>query len=43
MMFFRAESILSWGEFIKVNRASDDDEDGNAVAAADDMEACHRT
>ncbi|MCW0202610.1 MAG: hypothetical protein OJI74_12145, partial [Rhodanobacter thiooxydans] len=27
MMFFRAESILSWGEFIKVNRASDDDED----------------
>jgi len=38
MMFFRAESILSWGEFIKVNRASDDDEDANAAAAADDME-----
>jgi nitric oxide reductase NorD protein len=38
VMFFRGESILSWGEFIKVNRASDDDEDGNAVAAADDME-----
>ncbi len=38
MMFFRAESILSWGEFIKVNRASDDEDDGNALAAANDME-----
>ena len=38
LMFFRAESILSWGEFIKVNRASDDEEDGNAVAAANDMD-----
>ncbi len=38
MMFFRAESILSWGEFVKVNRASDDDDDGNALAAADDMD-----
>jgi nitric oxide reductase NorD protein len=38
MMFFRAESILSWGEFVKVNRASDDDEDGNALAAANDMD-----
>ena len=38
MMFFRAESILSWGEFIKVNRASDDDEDGNALNAANDMD-----
>ena len=39
MMFFRAESILSWGEFVQVNRASDDDEDGNALSAANDMEA----
>ncbi|MGI9215466.1 MAG: nitric oxide reductase activation protein NorD, partial [Hydrogenophaga sp.] len=38
MMFFRAESILSWGEFVKVNRASDDDEDGNALNAANDMD-----
>lgn len=38
MMFFRAESILSWGEFVKVNRASDDDDDGNALAAANDMD-----
>ena len=38
MMFFRAEAILSWGEFVKVNRASDDDDDGNALAAANDMD-----
>ncbi|EGJ11063.1 nitric oxide reductase activation protein NorD [Rubrivivax benzoatilyticus] len=38
MMFFRAESILSWGEFVRVDRASDDDDDGNALAAADDMD-----
>lgn len=38
MMFFRAESILSWGEFVRVNRASDDDDDGNALAAANDMD-----
>lgn len=38
MMFFRAESILSWGEFVKVNRASDDEDDGNALAAANDMD-----
>jgi nitric oxide reductase NorD protein len=38
MMFFRTESLLSWSEYVKVNRASDDDEDGNAVAAADDMQ-----
>lgn len=38
MMFFRAESILSWGEFTKVERADDDSDDGNALAAADDMD-----
>lgn len=38
LMFFRAESLLSWAEFIKVNRATDDEDDGNAQAAADDME-----
>ena len=38
LMFFRAESIFSWGEFVKVNRASDDDDDGNALAAANDMD-----
>ncbi len=38
MMFFRAESILSWGEFTKVNRASDDDPDENASRVADDLD-----
>ena len=38
MMFFRAESILSWGEFVKVNRASDDDPDDNAAEVANDMD-----
>lgn len=38
MMFFRAESVLSWGEFIKVNRATDDDPDENASNVANDMD-----
>ncbi|MEX8518290.1 MAG: nitric oxide reductase activation protein NorD [Leptothrix sp. (in: b-proteobacteria)] len=38
LMFFRAESILSWADFVKVNRATDDEDDGNALAAANDME-----
>lgn len=38
MMFFRAESLLSWGEFAKVQRASDDSDDGQALAAAADMD-----
>ncbi|HEY9097005.1 MAG TPA: VWA domain-containing protein, partial [Hydrogenophaga sp.] len=38
MLFFRAESIMSWGEFIKVNRATDDDPDENASNVADDMD-----
>ncbi|MEZ5662221.1 MAG: VWA domain-containing protein [Burkholderiaceae bacterium] len=38
MMFFRAESILSWGEFVKVNRASDDDPDSDAARVADDLD-----
>ncbi|QIL72856.1 VWA domain-containing protein [Diaphorobacter sp. HDW4B] len=38
VMFFRAESILSWAEFTKVNRADDDDDDGRQLDAANDME-----
>ena len=38
MLFFRAESILSWGEFTKVQRADDDSDDGNALEAARDMD-----
>ena len=37
MMMFRAESILSWGEFVRVNRATDDDENPDALQAANDM------
>ena len=35
----RVESILSWSEFVKLDRATDDEEDPNALAAADDMDA----
>ncbi len=38
MMFFRAESILSWAEYIKVNRPTDDDENEDAQRAADQMD-----
>lgn len=38
MLFFRAESILSWGEFTKVQRADDDSDDGQALDAARDMD-----
>jgi len=35
---FRAESLLTWDEKIQTNRATDDEEDENAITAADDME-----
>jgi nitric oxide reductase NorD protein len=35
---FRAESLLSWAEFVRVNRPTDDDPEPNAARAADDME-----
>lgn len=39
MMMFRAESLFSWSEFVKVNRPQDDDEDTeSAKLAADDMD-----
>ncbi len=34
----RAESLLSWSEHVPLDRAEDDADDGNAQAAADDME-----
>ena len=37
MMFFRAESILSWAEYVKVNRPTQEDEAPDA-AAADDLD-----
>lgn len=39
MMMFRAESLFSWSEFVKVNRPQDDDEDTeSAKLAAEDMD-----
>ncbi|MDR2153412.1 MAG: VWA domain-containing protein [Burkholderiaceae bacterium] len=38
VMFFRAESILSWSEFVRVNRTGDDQDDQDASRVADDME-----
>ncbi|MDS4041686.1 MAG: VWA domain-containing protein [Candidatus Competibacter sp.] len=35
---FRAESLLSWAEFVRVNRPTDDDPESNAARAADDMD-----
>ncbi len=35
---FRAESLLSWAEFVRVNRDIDDDENPDAGRAADDLE-----
>jgi nitric oxide reductase NorD protein len=37
MMFFRAESLLSWAEFVRVNRQTDDDPNDDAQRAANDM------
>ncbi len=34
---FRAESLLSWAEFVRVNRPDDDDPESDAGRAADDM------
>ncbi|MDG4549942.1 MAG: VWA domain-containing protein [Candidatus Contendobacter sp.] len=34
---FRAESLLSWAEFARINRPTDDDPEPNAARATDDM------
>lgn len=38
MMFFRAESLLSWTEFVRVNRQTDDDPVEDARQIANDMD-----
>ena len=38
VMFFRAESILSWAEFVRVNRAGDDEDNQDASEVADDLD-----
>lgn len=40
LMMFRAESILSWAEYIKVNRPQDEEDNlENAALAAEDMDS----
>lgn len=38
LMIFRAESLLSWAEYIKVNRSLDDDPDPDAARAAENLD-----
>ncbi|MCK9285218.1 MAG: nitric oxide reductase [Rhodocyclaceae bacterium] len=38
LMVFRAESLLSWAEYVKVNRSLDDDPDPDAARAADNLD-----
>ncbi len=38
LMMFRAESLLSWADFVKVDRAPDDDANPGAGRAAENME-----
>jgi nitric oxide reductase NorD protein len=38
LMMFRAESIFSWSEYIKVNRPQDEDDSDNALRTAEDMD-----
>ncbi len=40
---FRAEALMSWTEMVRVNRSTDDEDDGNAIRAANDMEALNIT
>jgi nitric oxide reductase NorD protein len=35
LLMFRAESLLSWGEYVRVNRAFDEDDDANGDEARD--------
>lgn len=38
MLPFRAEALFSWAELVKVDRATDDDENPDALAAAKDLD-----
>lgn len=38
MLAFRAESLLTWGEYLQVNRALDDDPDPRAADTASDLD-----
>jgi nitric oxide reductase activation protein len=38
LAMFRAESLPTWAEYVRVNRAYDDEEDPNAKNAAKDLD-----
>jgi len=38
MLLFRAESLFSWAEYVKVNRPLDEDDNDHAVKAANDLD-----
>lgn len=38
LLLYRFESILSWAEFLNINRATEDEEEDNARRAANDLE-----
>jgi nitric oxide reductase NorD protein len=38
LMVFRAESLFSWAEYVKVKRSQDDEPDANAARAAESMD-----
>lgn len=35
---FRAEALMSWSEMVRLNRSTDDEDDGQALPAANDMD-----
>lgn len=41
LLMFRAESLLSWAEYIKVNRDTDEDENPDAASTAANMDLLH--
>ena len=41
LLMFRAESLLSWAEYVKVNRDTDEDENPDAASTAEHMDRLH--
>lgn len=41
LMMFRAESLLSWSEYVKVNRDTDEDDNPDAARTAENMDCLH--
>jgi len=41
LLIFRAESLLSWAEYVKVSRSQDDDPETDPSRAADSLDQLH--